>query len=159
MVRRSKFLAWSIVAVSIGLGACSSGGDEELRLSGGIENFTIQPEYDEFCSAYDSLNVALNEMAATGSTKENFAIVLDKSKVLVEASPDDIADAVLSNDAVLNAMNQAFADRDYDESKIREDEGLRQEVQALYSRDGLAELTTRFADYLVKNCGVSTEGN
>lgn len=159
MSRRFAILVPSLVALSVGLGACSSDEKEELRLSGGVENFTIQPAYQEFCSAYDSLNIALNEMSVQGTTKDSFGVVLEKSKGLVDASPDDIVDAVLSNDAVLNAMNNAFSDRDYDQAKISEDEGLRQEVQALYSQDGLAELTSRFADYLVKNCGVSTEGN
>ena len=157
MICRSKFLALSLLALSIGLGACSSNDDEELRLSGGVDNFAIQPEYQEFCTTYDSLTIALNEMSDNGTTKENFAVVLEKSKALVAASPDDIADAVLSNDAILNAMNKAFADRNFDASKISEDEGLRQEVQALYAREGVAELTTSFANYLVKNCGVSTE--
>lgn len=157
MFRRSKAPAALLVSLVVALGACTADKDEELRLSGGVENFTIQPEYEKFCAAYDSLNIALNEMSKTGSTKENFAVVIEKSKALVEASPEDIASAVLSNDAILNAMNKAFEDRGYDEEKISEDEGLRQEVQALYSRDGLAELTTQFADYLVKNCGVSTE--
>lgn len=157
MVRRYVTLLLSFVVLSGGLGACSSGGDEKLRLSGSADNFVIQPAYREFCAAYDSLNLALNEMSDKGATKENFAAVIEKSRALVVVSPDDIADAVLSNDALLNAMNKAFADRNFDEEKIGEDEGLRQEVQALYSREGFAELASRFASYLVKNCGVSTE--
>ena len=147
-----------LLALSVGLGACSD-DEKTLRLSGGVEDFIIQPEFQEFCDAYDSLNIALNEMSKQGSTKESFESVLERSGALVAAAPDEIAAAVLSNDAILNAMNKAFADRNYDAEKIAADEGLRQEVRVLYSQDGLAELTTEFSKYLVKNCGVSTEGN
>ena len=87
MFRRSKAPAALLVSLVVALGACTADKDEELPLSGGVENFTIQPEYEKFCAAYDSLNIALNEMSKTGSTKENFAVVIEKSKALVEASP------------------------------------------------------------------------
>ena len=119
----------------------------------------MDQKFTEFCAAYDELNLAMNAMSDRGTTKETFAVVLEKSKALVEASPDDIADAVLSNDAILNAMNQAFAERGYDEEKISADEGLRQEVQRLYAQEGLPELTSKYADYLVTNCGVSVEAD
>lgn len=155
-----KFVSLALVVASaIGFSACSndSNDSDDLRLSGGVEDFVIDQKYTEFCAAYDELNVAINDMSDLGSTKATFGIVLEKSKALVEASPDDIADAVLSNDAILNAMNQAFAERGYDEEKISADEGLRQEVQRLYAQDGLPELTSKYADYLVTNCGVSVE--
>jgi hypothetical protein len=56
-------------------------------------------------------------------------------------------------------MNAAFAEREYDQATIATDEFLRQEVQALYAQKGLPEMTSTFSDYLVDNCGVSTEGN
>lgn len=155
MNRRFISLALAIAA-ALGFSACSK-DSEDLRLSGGAENFVMDPKFAEFCAAYDELNLAMNDMSEIGTTKATFGVVLQKSKALVEASPDDIADAVLSNDAILNAMNQAFAERGYDEKKISADEGLRQEVQRLYSQDGLPELTSKYADYLVTNCGVSVE--
>lgn len=157
MNRHCVFLPLSIAAI-IGLAACSN-DEKELRLSGGVDNFVIDPKYTAFCSAYDDLNIALNEMTESGTNKETFAAVLAKSKVLVDLSPDDVADAVLSNDAILNAMNQAFAERDYDEEKIVADDGLRLEVQQLYAQDGLPEMTSKYANYLVENCGVSVNDN
>ena len=147
-----------LIASAVGLSACSNDSDE-LRLSGGVKDFVMDQKFTEFCAAYDELNLAMNDMSDRGTTKETFAVVLEKSKALVEASPDDIADAVLSNDAILNAMNQAFAERGYDEEKISADEGLRQEVQRLYAQEGLPELTSKYADYLVTNCGVSVEAD
>jgi hypothetical protein len=155
MKQRFFFLALSIIPVAL-LSACAS-DEKELRLSGGADNFTIDPKFKDFCAAYDDLNLALNDMTEIGTTKETFKIVLEKSSALVDASPDDIADAVLSNDAILNAMNQAFSDRGYDREKIDADESLRQEVQQLYAQEGLPELASKYADYLVKNCGVSVE--
>ena len=157
MSRKIVPVALAILVV-VGLGACSN-DDKDLRLSGSVDNFTMDPKFAEFCAAYDDLNIALNDMNERGTNKETFTIVLGKSKALVDLAPDDIADAVLSNDAILNAMNQAFSERDYDEEKISADEGLRQEVQQLYAQEGLPELTSKYAEYLVKNCGVSVEGN
>lgn len=157
MKHRFVTVALSLACVTL-VAACSN-DSEDLRLSGGVENFVMDPKFTEFCAAYDELNVAINDMSDLGTTKATFSVVIQKSKALVEASPDDIADAVLSNDAILNAMNQAFAERDYDDEKISADEGLRQQVQQLYAQDGLPELTSKYADYLVKNCGVSVEGD
>lgn len=155
MKQRFVFLVLLIVPVAI-LSGCAS-DEKELRLSGGIDSFTIDPKFKDFCAAYDDLNLALNEMNEIGTSKETFGIVLEKSSALVDLSPDDIADAVLSNDAILNAMNQAFSDRGYDREKIDADEGLRREVQQLYAQEGVPELASKYADYLVKNCGVSVE--
>ena len=157
MNRRLTSILLSIVATVV-VTACSN-DDKELRLSGSVDNFTMEEKYVEFCSAYDDLNLALNDMSERGTTKETFDAVLDKSKALVAAAPGDIEDAVVSNDAILNAMSNAFAERGYDPEKISADEGLRQEVQTLYAQDGLADLASDYADYLVKNCGVSVEGN
>lgn len=156
-MNRRYVLVLSVVAI-FGFAACSN-DDKELRLSGGVENFTIDPKFTKFCAAYDDLNIALNDMTERGTNKETFAVVLAKSKALVDLAPDDIVESIITNDAILNAMNQAFADRDYDEEKISTDEGLRQEVRQLYAQDGLPELTSQYADYLVKNCGVSVDGN
>jgi hypothetical protein len=98
-------------------------------------------------------------MSEAGSTKESFEVVLKKSAALVDVAPQDIVDSVMTNDAILNAMDAAFAQRDYDQATITTDEGLRQEVQTLYAQEGLPELTTKYSKYLVKNCGVSTEGD
>lgn len=157
--RRPRSVLVALSAVALGATAlvgCGSSDKQELRLSGGAKNFTMDPKFETFCAAYDSLTLSLNDMAASGASKEAFDKILKDSKALVDASPDDIVDSVVTNDAILNAMNKAFADRKYDQEKIDTDETLRQEVQALYAQDGLAELTTKYADYLVKNCGVST---
>jgi len=155
MKYRLPFLTLLIVPLAV-LSGCSK-DEKELRLSGGVSNFTIDPEFKGFCAAYDELNIALNDLTEIGTSKETFGVVLEKSRTLVDIAPDDISDAVLSNDAILNAMNQAFSDRGYDREKIDADESLRLEVQQLYSQKGLPELTTKYADYLVKNCGVSVE--
>lgn len=157
MTRRIASVFVTVAAI-LGLAACAK-DQKELRLSGGVDNFTMDPKYASFCDAYDELNIALNDMTERGTNEETFAVVLERSKTLVDLAPDDIADAVLSNDAILNAMNQAFSERDYDEEKISADEGLRQEVQQLYAQDGLPELTSKYADYLVDNCGVSVAEN
>lgn len=141
----------------VGFGACGKGG-EKLSLSGGAKNFTMDPKYVEFCGAYDALTVALNDLSEVGSTEESLKVVLQKSKALVDVAPDDILDAVQTNDAILNAMNSAFAERGYDQATISTDESLRQEVQTLYAQDGLPEMTSKYAQYLVTNCGVSTDG-
>lgn len=148
---------FAVATMVLSLAACGK-SDDKLLLSGGAKDFTMDPKYAEFCGAYDALNIALNDMSKAGSTKESFAVVLQKSKSLVELAPADILDSVRTNDAILNAMNKAFADRDYNQETISTDEGLRQEVQALYAQKGLPELTTEYSKYLVKNCGVSTEG-
>jgi hypothetical protein len=127
-------------------------------MSGSAKNFTMDPKYTEFCTAYDNLNLALDDMSKTGSTKAAFAAVLTKSKELVNVSPSEIEAAVTSNDAILNALNNAFAQHDYDEEKINSDETLKKQIQALYQQEGLPELATQYADYLVKNCGISTAG-
>lgn len=158
MIRKKLLVLAAALVAPVALVACGNDGDK-LLLSGGAKNFTMDPKYAEFCGAYDQLNIALNDMSKAGSTKESFEVVLKKSAALVEVAPDDIADAVLTNDAILNAMNAAFAQRDYDQATITTDEGLRQEVQTLYSQKGLPEMTTKYSEYLVKNCGVSTEGN
>ncbi len=151
-------LGVAALAISSVLASCG-GSDEELRLSGGAKGFTMDPKFAEFCTAYDALNIALNEMSEAGSTKESFEVVLKKSAALVDVAPQDIVDSVMTNDAILNAMDAAFAQRDYDQATITTDEGLRQEVQTLYAQEGLPELTTKYSKYLVKNCGVSTEGD
>lgn len=158
MIRKKLLVLAAALVAPVALVACGNDSDK-LLLSGGAKNFTMDPKYAEFCGAYDQLNIALNDMSKAGSTKESFEVVLKKSAALVEVAPDDIADAVLTNDAILNAMNAAFAQRDYDQATITTDEGLRQEVQTLYSQKGLPEMTTKYSEYLVKNCGVSTEGN
>jgi hypothetical protein len=151
----------SIIAALAMLFAVSSCGndDDQLLLSGGAKDFVMDPAFAEFCGAYDELNTAINAMPAAGSDKESFAVVLEKSSALVDVAPEEILDSVMTNDAILNAMNAAFADRNYDQATISTDEGLRQEVQTLYAQEGLPELTTKYSEYLVKNCGVSTEGN
>lgn len=157
MIRKKFLFAALAIAAPVCLVSCTNDG-EDLLLSGGAKNFTMDPKYTEFCAAYDNLNIALNDMSKAGSDQASFEVVLKKSAALVEVAPDDIADAVLTNDAILNAMNAAFAQRKYDQATITTDEGLRQEVQALYAQKGLPEMTTKYSKYLVKNCGVSTEG-
>jgi len=159
MIRKNVLLLAAAILAPIALVSCGNDGGDELLLSGGAKDFTMDPKYAEFCAAYDQLNIALNEMSEAGSTKESFAVVLEKSATLLDVAPDEIVDAVATNDAILNAMNAAFAQRDYDQATITTDEGLRQEVQTLYAQEGLPEMTTKYSKYLVKNCGVSTEGN
>ena len=155
-----KLRALSATFVLVGVAAlasCGSGGDK-LALSGSAKNFTMDPKFADFCATYDKLNIALDDMAKNGSTKEAFAAVLQRSKALVDASPTEIQSAVESNDAILNAMDNAFAKHNYDQKKISADETMKKQVQALYEQPGLAELAAKYADYLVKNCGISTEG-
>lgn len=158
--RPKALLITALVALAapLVLASCAN-DDEKLALSGGAKDFVMDPKYTEFCAAYDQLNIALNDMNDVGTNKESFGVVLEKSAALVEIAPDDIVDAVLTNDAILNAMNKAFADRNYDEEAISQDDTLRQEIQVLYAQEGLPEMTSKYADYLVDNCGVSTEGN
>lgn len=158
MIRKNLVLLVACVAAPIALVSCGNSGGDELLLSGEAKNFTMDPKFAEFCAAYDELNIALNDMSKAGSDQASFEVVLKKSAALVDVAPDDITDAVLTNDAILNAMNAAFAQRKYDQATITTDEGLRQEVQALYAQEGLPEMTTKYSKYLVKNCGVSTEG-
>lgn len=156
MKRRVLSVAALLVGIA-SLASCGSGSDK-LALSGSAKNFTMDPKYTEFCTAYDNLNLALNDMSQTGSTKAAFAAVLAKSKELVNVSPSEIEAAVASNDAILNALNNAFSQHNYDEEKINSDETLKKQIQALYQQEGLPELATQYADYLVKNCGISTDG-
>jgi len=153
-----RVLSAALVLVGISaLASCGSSGDK-LALSGSAKNFKMDPKYVEFCATYDKLNIALDDMAKTGSTKEAFATALARSKALVAVSPTEIQPAVESNDAILNAMDNAFAQHNYDQKKINADETLKKQVQALYQQPGLAELAAKYADYLVKNCGISTDG-
>lgn len=159
MIRKTLLVLAVALVGPLAFVACSNDGKDELLLSGGAKGFTMDPKYADFCATYDRLNIAMSEMSKAGSTKDSFAVVLKESAALVDVAPDDIADAVLTNDAILNAMNNAFAQRDYDQATITTDEDLRQEVQALYAQKGLPEMTTKYSKYLVKNCGVSTDGN
>lgn len=137
--------------------ACGAKSDS-LALSGSAKNFKMDPKFSEFCGAYDSLNLSLDALAKAGSTKAAFADVLAKSKALVEVAPTEIQSAVASNDAILHAMDNVFSQHDYDEKKVTSDEEVKKQIQALYQQDGLAALASKYADYLIKNCGISTSG-
>ena len=156
MKLRSLALVVTLAGTALFAG-CGSKSDK-LAMSGSAKNFTMDPKYKEFCSAYDSLNLSLDALAKEGSTKAAFADVLAKSKQLVDIAPTDIQSAVASNDAILNAMNNVFSQHNYDEKKVTSDEEVKKQIQALYAQEGLADLATKYADYLIKNCGISTAG-
>lgn len=153
-----RVLALSVVLGGTALVAGCGSKSDTLAMSGSAKNFTMDPKYTEFCGAYDSLNLSLDALAKAGSSKEAFADVLAKSNQLVDIAPTDIQSAVASNDAILNAMNNVFSQHNYDEKKVSSDEEVKKQIQALYQQEGLADLATKYADYLIKNCGISTAG-
>lgn len=153
-----RLLALTIAVGGSALFAGCGSKSDTLAMSGSAKNFTMDPKYKEFCGAYDTLNLSLDVLAKEGSSKEAFADVLAKSKKLVDIAPADVQAAVASNDAILNAMNHVFSQHNYDEKKVTSDEEVKKQIQALYSQEGLADLATKYADYLIKNCGISTAG-
>ena len=156
MKRRVFFVVATLIGVA-SLTSCGSGSDK-LALSGSAKNFTMDPKYTEFCTAYDNLSIALDSIAKSGTTKESFAEVLRKSQKLVDVAPQDIADAVLSNDAILNTMDHVYSTHGYDEKNVSADTEVKKEVETLYSQPSVIELGTKYSKYVVKNCGVSTTG-
>ena len=120
-------------------------------------------DYTEFCRV-----AARMETADDGPHGENPAAVTDPEVMretwtkaaslageLRDNSPDEIRDDVELLASSVIDTNTLFLAHDYDLVAIAKDEDLRKEFDAINQREGAADASARFNEFVRKNCPVS----
>jgi hypothetical protein len=117
-------------------------------------------DYTEFCKVAASM-----ETAGSGPHGEDPAAITDPNVMrdtweqaatiarnLRDASPADIKDDVALVAQSVIDTNDLFSKHDYDLVEIAKNDELRSEFDEINQREGLAEASTRFNNFLRDNC-------
>ena len=77
------------------------------------------------------------------------------ARELRDTSPTEIKDDVALVASSVIDTNELFSAHDYDLVAIAKDEDLRKEFDAISQREGVADASTRFNNFLRDNCPTS----
>ena len=147
---------FALVVTTLVLAGCGSGSSAVDYTDSSVVDYT------EFCGLAQKMN------AVSGTHGEDPAAITDPkvmadtwAKVTAAAKElRDNAPEVVKNDVTLMVstildMDAIFQKNKYDLVAMSKDEKTRKAVDAVSSRDGVADASKRFNTFMEKNCGAS----
>lgn len=140
-----KRLVITIVSAVV-LVACSSGESAD---------------YTAFCTKATELEAAsqsahLDDPSAISDTKamrKNWTAAVARAVELRDASPDTIKEDVTLMVSTLIDMDKVFQKHDYNLLEMAKSEKIRNELDSISARKGVAQASERFNSFMTKNCG------
>ena len=127
----------------------------------GSNSSSESADYTAFCAKAADLEEAAGEThfddpAAISDTKvmaDTWTVAVARAEELRDASPDSIKDDVTLMVSTLIDMNKIFKQNDYDLMEMAKNEEIRNELDAISTRKGVAQASERFNSFMKKNCG------
>lgn len=145
-------LPLALVGLTALLSACGSGGSDASGAP--------SADYAGFCAVAVQM-----ETVASGPHGEDPAAITDPkvmestwTKVVAtaekmrEQSPTEIKDDVTLMVSSLVDMNAVFEKNDYDLLEMAKNPGIREDLEAISQRSGVAEASERFRGFMTENC-------
>ena len=127
----------------------------------GSNSSSESADFTAFCAKAADLEEAAGEThfddpAAISDTKvmaDTWTLAVARAEELRDASPDSIKDDVTLMVSTLIDMNKIFKQNDYDLMEMAKNEEIRNELDAISTRKGVAQASERFNSFMKKNCG------
>jgi len=127
----------------------------------GSSSSSESADYTAFCAKAADLEEAAGEThfddpAATSDTKvmaDTWSVAVARAEELRDASPDSIKEDVTLMVSTLIDMNKIFKQNDYNLMEMAKNEEIRNELDAISTRKGVAQASERFNSFMKKNCG------
>lgn len=127
----------------------------------GSNSSSESADFTAFCAKAADLEEAAGEThfddpAAISDTKvmaDTWTVAVARAEELRDASPDSIKDDVTLMVSTLIDMNKIFKQNDYDLMEMAKNEEIRNELDAISTRKGVAQASERFNSFMKKNCG------
>jgi hypothetical protein len=119
-------------------------------------------DYTEFCGLAEKMNAASGTHGEDPASSTDPKLIADTwekataaAKELRDNAPEPIKeDVVLMVTSILD-MDAIFKKNKYDLVAMAKDEKIRNEVDAISSREGVADASQRYNTFMEKNCAVS----
>ena len=126
----------------------------------GSNSSSESADFTAFCAKAADLEEAAGEThfddpAAISDTKvmaDTWTVAVARAEELRDASPDSIKDDVTLMVSTLIDMNKIFKQNDYDLMEMAKNEEIRNELDAISTRKGVAQASERFNSFMKKNC-------
>jgi len=127
----------------------------------GSNSSSESADFTAFCAKAADLEEAAGEThfddpAAISDTKvmaDTWNVAVARAEELRDASPDSIKDDVTLMVSTLIDMNKIFKQNDYNLMEMAKNEEIRNELDAISTRKGVAQASERFNSFMKKNCG------
>lgn len=127
----------------------------------GSSSSSESADYTAFCAKAADLEEAAGEThfddpAAISDTKvmaDTWSVAVARAEELRDASPDSIKEDVTLMVSTLIDMNKIFKQNDYNLMEMAKNEEIRNELDAISTRKGVAQASERFNSFMKKNCG------
>lgn len=127
----------------------------------GSSSSSESADYTAFCAKAADLEEAAGEThfddpAAISDTKvmaDTWSVAVARAEELRDASPESIKEDVTLMVSTLIDMNKIFKQNDYDLMEMAKNEEIRNELDAISTRKGVAQASERFNSFMKKNCG------
>ena len=127
----------------------------------GSNSSSESADFTAFCAKAADLEEAAGEThfddpAAISDTKvmaDTWSVAVARAEELRDASPESIKEDVTLMVSTLIDMNKIFKQNDYDLMEMAKNEEIRNELDAISTRKGVAQASERFNSFMKKNCG------
>jgi hypothetical protein len=131
-----------------------------VLVSCGSSSSNESADYTAFCAKATELEEAAGEThfddpAAISDTKvmaDTWTVAVARAEELRDASPDTIKDDVTLMVSTLIDMNKIFKANKYNLIEMAKNEKIRNELDAISTRKGVAQASERFNSFMKKNC-------